>query len=327
MNTARIKLSPWKLFITLVVVTILLIALVSWWTRLGVESGEWWGPEGPPWNTAVDGEEPTAWDSYEEGSAILVETAEIVGLDVESRAQGHGEMECPRHDGTRGISYTLDPMIHTGAVDSLAIITEVAEYWKQRGVTAGTIFTAPPTNPAVDPAPELVTILGRAPLGATISISAGKGATTLSGESWCSLVSGAPTPFPTPTYVPRPVERVGFINSLLTTMGEKFGFVITDPGLQIHPCGDSNPDGWIQVASRTWTLPASAASEQVFEDIVQWWAERGPAEVHRSAIPSQVQIEVNSSSPSRNGFVTIIRADDGAIQATGRSECFADPTE
>ncbi|MCL2455221.1 MAG: hypothetical protein FWD18_07995 [Micrococcales bacterium] len=300
---------------------LVLVAFMVWWTRPGPESGNWWGPDGPPWNTEVDGEEPTAWESYEDGSAILRETAQAVGLDVEiEERRSYYEEDCFRHDDTMATSFSLESLRHVGAVDSMAVAAQVAEYWNQRGVAAPGIHTAPPTDPAVDATPEMVRVFGRAPLGATLVVSIGKIGTSFHGESWCALVSGAPAPFSFPTtYVTRPPERVGYVNSLLKRMSDEFDFTLVDTGLQQQPCYSD----WTQISAGTWTLASEKSSDQILQDVIAWW----------SKFPLLQVVEINSSqidvSPpyydKDQWLITITRTSDGGIQATGRSGCFADP--
>ncbi|MCL2455222.1 MAG: hypothetical protein FWD18_08000 [Micrococcales bacterium] len=317
MNTTLPKVSPWKLFLGALIVVLLLIGLISWWIRLGVESGDWW--PAPPWYG--EGEEPTAWDSYEEGSAILRESARVAGLDVEISGQGYRRGECGRHDGTTGTSYTLDPLRHTGPVDSVAVTDQIIEYWQQQGVIIESIHTTPPTNPAVDPSPERVQIIGWTPLGASLIVGSGRGGTSLIGESWCSLVSGAPTPFPSRTYVPRPVERVQYINTLLGTVGEKFDFTRTDREAQRQPC-DSGESGWFQVSADVWTLSAESATDEVYQDIVDSW--NAPVVTSTS---SHAVVHIDGTKSSLGGQIVIRRDDDGGIIMTGVTECFADPVD
>lgn len=130
-------------------------------------------------STPID--EPTAWDTYLEMSAVLAETADTLGLDAQPWPDSRAPLACTRDDGGEGVSYFLDRLEAVPPEDVDALVATVRELWVGRGYDV--------QDRAIAEAKGLV---GVTELGAVVQLLAGPGSTVLSGETHCALVDGAP---------------------------------------------------------------------------------------------------------------------------------------
>lgn len=135
----------------------------------------------------ADAQEATAWQTRIVLDAVLVETAEAVGLNVEPRETQRGRLACTRNDGRSGWSYFLDALEAPPVQDVEESLAQVRALWEAKGY--------PVRSRQMGEAEILTTTT---PEGSYLEFGTGPGATVLSGETLCALEHGDPDPLTLP---------------------------------------------------------------------------------------------------------------------------------
>lgn len=130
----------------------------------------------------ADAAEPSAWENRADMDAVVLATAERVGIDGRSRAVLETPLTCRRNDGRDGLSYQLHPVEDNDApADIDALLAAADEFWTDLGYS-----TRRGTMGAVG------FVAATAPDGAVIEVVSGPGGTEISGETICALTDGRP---------------------------------------------------------------------------------------------------------------------------------------